>query len=195
MERVFESLAAKIRSLSESRCVNQKYVWPGFDPMNPNPRRFFKTLGIEYDGELFIRYPVKITFSPCSMMELIQSERMLGAALPVDYQQLMLQFGPVHLPGKANVIIEPPQKALRTTRARWCWCDEARPPCVLAISSYNLTSDGNSIGFIRNGDVFGPEIHEFDHERVNAGADPRAWARKTGDSLATFLVEYLDGQP
>jgi hypothetical protein len=168
------------------------YVWPGFDPMNPNPAKFFKKLGIKFDGVLFISYPVKKTFSPCSEEELIQQERILGVELPEDYKQVLKQFGPVHLPGEANVIIESPQEALKTTRA--AWCHKGKPLSVLAISSFNLTSDGNSIGFIRNGKSFAPEIYEFDHELVHNGDDPRAWTKKAGASLAEFLLEYLDGQ-
>jgi len=192
MSQAFNSLAAKIRSLSEVRCENQIYAWPGFDPMNPDPERFFKKLGIDFDGILFISYPVKLTFSPLSSEELSQYERFLSAEIPVDYKLLLQQFGPVHLPGKANIIIESPQEALKTTRAVWCY--EGTPLSVLAISSYNSTSDGNSIGFIRNGDAFEPEVYEFDHELIHNGGDPRVWTRKVGDSLAEFLLEYLDSQ-
>jgi hypothetical protein len=191
MSRAFDSLAAKISSLSEARCENQMYVWPGFDPMNPNPGKFFKKLGIKFDGDLFISYPVKITFAPLSKEELVHQERLLGIELPLDYKLLLQRFGPVHLPGGANIIIESPQEALKTTRAAWCY--EGKPLSVLAISSYNRTSDGNSIGFIRNGNSFGPEIYEFDHELVHNEDDPKAWTKKAGDSLAEFLLEYLDG--
>ncbi|QDU30171.1 hypothetical protein ETAA8_52900 [Anatilimnocola aggregata] len=167
------------------------YVWPGFDPANPKPAKFFKNLGIKFDGVLFISYPVKMTFLPLAKDELIQQERLLGAELPADYKDLLQQFGPVHLPGVANIIIESPQDALQTTHSKWCYDGT---PLVLAISAYNLTSDGNSIGYLRNGESFGPEIYEFDHERFYNGGDPSAWTRKIGDSLADFLLEYLEGQ-
>lgn len=192
MSGAFDSLAVKIRSLGEACCENQMYVWPGFDPTHPNPRGFFKKLGIKFDGVLFIRYPVEKTFAPLSREELDQHERSLGVHLPVDYKQLLQQFGPVHLPGEANIIIEPPQEALKTTHAAWCY--EGTPLSVLAISSYNLTSDGNSLGFIRNGEMFDPEVYEFDHELFHNGDDPHLWTKKVGDSLADFLLEYLNGQ-
>jgi hypothetical protein len=192
MSQALDSLIAKIHSLSEKRCKNQMYVWPGFDPMDPDPGKFFKRLGIKFDGSLFISYPVKMTFAPLSKEELIQQERSLGVQLPDDYKELLQQFGPVHLPGSADVILQSPQEALASTRAAWCY--QGKPLSVLSISSYNRTSDGNSIGFIRKGNLFGPEIYEFDHELLYHGDDPNLWTRKAGDSLAEFLLEYLNGQ-
>lgn len=168
------------------------YVWPGFDPVDPNPGSFFKQRGIEFDGTLFIRYPVKRTFSPLSEDQLDQQEQFLGATLPQDYRQLLQQFGPVHLPGKAAIIIKPPDEAIRTTRAAWCY--EDTPLSVLAISGYNRTCDGNSIGFIRSGGLFQPEVYEFNHELRYDGDDLHLWTRKVGDSLADFLLEYLNRQ-
>ena len=190
MSQAFNSLAAKIRSLSEARCENQMYVWPGFDPMDPNPKKFFKKLGINFDGDLFISYPVKMTFAPLSKEELTRQEQILGAELPDDYIHLLQEFGPVHLPGAGKVIMESPLEALRSTRA--VWCEEGKPLSVLAVSTYNRTSDGNSIGFVRKGNSFGPEIYEFDHELVYSGEDPAHWTNKAGDSLAGFLLEYLN---
>lgn len=191
MSQVFDSLVAKIRSLSEARCENQMYVWPGFDPMDPSPGKFFKKLGISFDDGLFISYPVKMTFAPLSKEELARQEHVLGAELPDDYRHLLQEFGPVHLPGAANVIMKSPLEALQSTRDVWCY--EGKPLSVLAISSYNRTSDGNSIGFIRKGNSFGPEIYEFNHDLVYSGDDPTLWTRKAGDSLAGFLLEYLNG--
>lgn len=192
MPSTLDSLIAKIRASGDAYCENQMYVWPGFDPTDPNPRAFFKDLGIKFDGGLFIRYPVKKTFSPLSGNQLDQQERSLGVTLPADYKQLLQHVGPVHLPGKATIIIETPQEALNTTRQVWCY-EDARLS-VLAISSYHQTSDGNSIGFIRSGNLFRPEIYEFDHELFRNGADPSLWTRKVGDSLAVFLLEYLSRQ-
>ena len=192
MSRKFDSLAEKIRSIGEVYCENQMYVWPGFDPEDPNPRKFFKKLGIKFDGDLYIRYPVKKTFSPIAGDQLDQQERSSGLAIPDDYRQLLEQFGPVHLPGNANIVINSLQEAIETTRA--CWCYKCDSLSALAISSYNQTSDGNSIGFIRIGDSFQSEIYEFDHELVYQGKDPRLWTRKVGDSLADFLLKYLNQQ-
>ncbi|MFN0020166.1 MAG: hypothetical protein ACKVP0_18045 [Pirellulaceae bacterium] len=192
MSRKFDSLAEKIRSIGEVYCENQMYVWPGFDPKDPNPRRFFKKLGIEFDGDLFIRYPVKKTFSPIPGDQLDQQERSSGLKIPDDYRQLLQQFGPVHLPGKANIAINSLQEAIKTTRLFWCY--EGTALSALAISSFNQTSDGNSIGFIRIGDSLQSEVYEFDHELVYQGKDPRLWTRKVGDSLADFLLKYLNEQ-
>jgi len=189
MSRAFDSLAEKIRSIGEEYCENQIYVWPGFDREDPNPKKYFKKLGIKFDGDLFIRYPVKKTFSPVSAEQLDQQEHALGVTLPNDYKQLLQHFGPVHIPGNAYIVIEPLQKAIQKSRG---WCREGTPLSVLAISSYYQTCDGNSIGFIRSGEVFGPEIFEFGHELVHEGDDPRLWTRKLGDSLAEFLLEYLN---
>jgi hypothetical protein len=190
MSSTFDSLVAKIRSIGEAYCENQMYVWPGFDPLDPKPRSFFKNRGIKFDGDLFIRYLVKQTFSPLSEDQLDLQEHSLGVILPVDYKQLLQHFGPVHLPGKANIIIKSPEEAIKTTLATWCY--EGTPLSVLAISSYNQTSDGNSIGFIRSGDRFQPEIYEFDHELYRHGDNPGLWTRKVGESLADFLLEYLN---
>ena len=189
MSRKFDSLAERIRSLGDAFCENQMYVWPGFDPEDPNPRKFFRKLGIKFDGDLFIRYPVKKTFSPISGDQLNQQERSLGLKIPDDYRQLLQQFGPVHLPGNANIVINSLQEAVKTSRG---WCFKSASLSVLAISSYDLTSDGNSIGFIRSGDLFQPEVYEFDHELVSLEDDPRLWTRKLGDSLADFLLDYLN---
>ena len=189
MSSKFDSLAEKIRSIGEVECENQMYVWPGFDPEDPNPKRFFKKLEIKFDGDLFIRYPVKKTFSPIPAEQLNRQERALGVTLPDDYRQLLQQFGPVHLPGNANIVIDSLEDAIKTSRARWC--HKGKALSALAISSYNLTSDGNSIGFIRSVDVFQSEVYEFDHELVHQGNDPRLWTKKVGKSLADFLLEYL----
>ena len=190
MSSTFDSLVAKIRSISEACCENQMYVWPGFDPLDPNPKSFLKNRGIKFDGNLFIRYLVKQTFSPLSEDQLDQQERSLGVRLPVEYKQLLQHFGPVHLPGKAKIIIKSPEEAIKATRAAWSY--EGTPLFVLAISSFNERSDGNSIGFIRSGDRFQAEIYEFDHELYRPGDNPGLWTRKVGESLADFLLEYLN---
>jgi hypothetical protein len=92
MPTSFDSLIAKIRSIADAYCENQMYVWPDFDPTDPNPRAFFRKRGIKFDGDLFIRYPVKKTFSPLSGGELDHEERSLGVALPADYKQLLQQY-------------------------------------------------------------------------------------------------------
>jgi hypothetical protein len=184
-----ETAIARINAVSSDLCESQMYAWPGFNPMNPDPDRFFAQEGIEFDGLLFIRYPVKRTFNPIPRAQLEDEERVVGATLPSDYRLLLEEFGTFHLPGKAKVAIESPAEALRTTRA--CWCYEGKQLSVLAISAYNATSDGNAIGFVRQGDSFGMALYEFDHERLYQGDDPSLWTTKISDSLADFVVEYL----
>lgn len=189
MSDSFDSLAAMIRSMSDEYCENQMYLWDGFDPMDPNPKAFFRKCKIEFDGELFIRYPVKRTFDPIPQTELAHQENFLGIELPTDYKQLLLEFGQVHLPGKAKIIIESPEQALKTTRRGWC--GEGQPLSALAISRYNMWSDGNSIGFLRYGDKFQSAVYEFDHELRYKGDDPSLWSKQVGESLAEFLLGYL----
>jgi len=52
MSSSLDALISKVRSISDEYCENQMYVWPGFDPMDPNPKSFFKKHGIKFDGEL-----------------------------------------------------------------------------------------------------------------------------------------------
>jgi hypothetical protein len=185
-----QSLLDKIRSIADEHCESQMYCWPGFDPMDPNPKKFFKKLGIEFDGDLFIRYPVKKTFSPMSAQKIAEEEREIGVNLPLEYKTILSEFGGVHLPGNANVAIETPLEALRTTRGAWCY--EGKRLSVLAVSSYNRASDGNSVGFIRLDSEFSPVVYEFDHELLYHGDDPSLWTRRVADSLADFLLDYLN---
>jgi hypothetical protein len=189
MADTLEAAIARIHAVGNEFCESQMYDWPGFTPRDPDPARFFKQEGIEFDGVLFIRYPVKKTFKPVPRNQIEEEERSVGATLPSDYKRLIENFGAFHLPGKANVAFESPAEALKTTRARWCYA--GKPLSVLAISKYHATSDGNSLGFIREGDSFGMSLYEFDHERVHVGDDPSLWTRKIGDSLADFVLEYL----
>lgn len=190
MPEDLDRLIEQIRAIGDEYCENQMYWWPEFNPREDDPDAFFKEQGIKFDGELFIRYRVKRTFRPIPAAELGQQEQALGVALPHDYKVLLQQFGPLHLPGRACIALESPKEALRTTRGRWC--NEDKPLSVLAISPYWETSDGNSIGFIRNGDAFQPAVYEFNHELVYEGDDPTLWSVRRGDSLAEFLLEYLN---
>lgn len=190
MPNILDSLIARIRSIGDEYCENQMSVWPGFNPTDCDPEEFFRERGIEFDGLLFIRYPVKTTFNPIPIARIEDEERSLGVTLPSDYKVLLQQFGEFHLPGNASIRIESPLEALRTTR--WAWCYGDRPLSALAISSYDATSDGNSIGFVRNGDSFQREIYEFNHELVYQGDSPSLWTKKISNCLAEFLFDYLD---
>ena len=182
-------LKEKIRSIANEYCESQMYCWPEFTPM-ANPKKFFRKLGIEFDGVLFIRYPVKKTFCPMMVEKIMEEEEKIGVLLPTEYKSLLEEFGGVHLPGNANVAIDTPMEALRNTRGTWCY--EGKPLSVLAISSYNLDADGNSIGFIRKGSEFSPVLYEFDHELVYKGDDPSLWSRPLAETLSDFLLSYLE---
>lgn len=190
MSNSLEAAIRKIDALGNEYCVNQMYRWPGFDPRHPDPATFFSAGRIEFDGDLFIRYRVKETFNPLSVERIEAEEGMVGASLPNDYKVLLQTFGEFHLPGAAGICIESPAKALKTTRGTWRY--EGEPLRALAISSYNDTSDGNSIGFIRDGDSFQPALFELCHELRSRGDDPSLWTKKLGDSLSDFLLEYLE---
>jgi hypothetical protein len=189
MSRNLNALVSKIRSLSEEFCENQMYVWPGFDVNDPNPRKFFKKYGIEFDGELFIRYPVKRTFNPIPAKQLERQEKAMGAILPGDYKTLLLEFGTFHLPGNAGIMMKSPRDALKTTQSAWCFGE--MPLSALAISPYSQSSDGNSIGFLSKGAAFQRGLYEFQHDLRFQGDDPSLWTRKVSNSLADFLLQYL----
>jgi hypothetical protein len=182
-------LIEKIRSIAHVFCESQMYCWPGFNPAEDDPEEFFSQQGIEFDGILMVRYPVKRTFQPMSVKQIEKEERLVGVALPDDYKALLHEFGPVHLPGPAEIIIETPSNARELTRNYWC--RNSKPLSVLAISAYHAHSDGNSIGFVREGNAFLPFVYEFDHELVRKDNDPSEWTKRIGDSLATFLLDYL----
>lgn len=77
------------------------------------------------------------------------------------------------------------------TQQLWCY-EEGQPLRVLAISAYNVTSDGNSIGFVRDGNSFQDTVFEFNHELGYKGDDPSFWATKISDCLADFVIDYLE---
>jgi hypothetical protein len=56
MSNSLEAVIERIRFIGDDSCVNQMYIWPGFDPIDPDPAAFFRERGIDFDGELFIRY-------------------------------------------------------------------------------------------------------------------------------------------
>jgi hypothetical protein len=183
-------LADKIRSIANDYCESQMYCWPGFDPMDPDPGAFFHKLGIEFDGDLFIRYPVKNTFSPMTHEAILEEEDKVGLLLPMDYKLLLAEFGSVQLPGAANIAIMSPIEAMKSTRSMFC--SDGKPLIALAISSYNQEADGKSIGFIRDGSEFSSIIYQFDHELAYKGDEPSLWSKPLAESLSEFLLGYLE---
>lgn len=189
MSNSLEAAIQKIHAIADVVCENQMYFWPGFDPLDDDPAKFFRKHKIEFDGDLFIRYPVKATFHPLTKSQIEKEERELGFTLPSDYKTLLQTFGEFHLPGTASICLNAPAAALQSTHSQWCEPDE--PLCVLAISSYWQSSDGNSIGYVRAGDALGCELFEFNHELRYEGNDPVLWSKRISNSLADFVLEYL----
>lgn len=183
------SAIAKIRSVANKYCENQMYMWPDFDGLDPNPDLFFAKRGIEYDGSLFIRYPVKKTFDPISRDQIEAEERLLDVSLPEDYKILLETFGEFHLPGDCVVCLNAPMNALELTRE--CWCRGDAPLQALAISQYWKTGDGNCIGYVSRGNKFGPGLFEFDHELTNDDGNPSTFAKPLANSLCEFVCSYI----
>ena len=179
---------AKIRSVGHVICENQGHVFPDYDHMNCDATTVCERLGIPFTDDLFLAYPAERTFHPISESEVVEEEDELGVQLPDDYKKLLMVFGEFHLPGKAAICFERPLRAAYTTQGAW-QVDENFS--ALAISSYNVDSDGNSIGFIRRNDRFGDEVFEFKHELRYHGNDPALWTNKLAGSLAEFIVNYL----
>lgn len=187
-----ETAIALISSIGDEYCENQAYIFPEYDPSECDATALCKRLGIPFTDDLMIRYPANRTFKPLTHKAIAQEERALGATLPSDYKTLLETFGEFHLPGDESLCFKVPAAAARSTQQNWT---QQLPLSALAISSYHKTSDGNCIGFIRNGPNFGDELFEFDHELVYQGEDPKLWSRKLADSLSAFLVGYLRRKP
>ena len=177
-----------IRSVGDKFCENQAYIFPEYDPSACDATALCKRLRIPFTDDLMIRYPASRTFNPLTRKAIAQEEKALGTTLPSDYKTLLETFGEFHLPGRESLCFEGPAAAAKLTQQYWA---QEQPLNALAISSYHKTSDGNCIGFIRNGSKFGDELFEFDHELVYQGEDPRLWTKKLADSLSTFLAKYL----
>ena len=182
-----EDAIAKIRSVGHIMCENQGHVFPDYDHMNGDATAVCERLGIPFTDDLFIEYPTERTFFPIDETEIAQEERELGVRLPTDYKRLLNVFGEFHLPGNAVICIEAPLRAAYTSRGAW-QIDESLN--ALAVSSYNVNSDGNSIGFLRQGERFGDEIFEFNNELRYHGDDPKLWTTRLAGYLAEFIVSY-----
>lgn len=180
---------AKIRSIGHLICENQGHVFPDYDHMNCDATAVCERLGIPFTDDLFLAYPADRTFAPISEAEITQEEAELGVQLPDGYKRLLIAFGEFHLPGNAAICIERPLRAAYTSQGAWQVDENLN---ALAISSYNVNSDGNGIGFIRRNDRFGEEVFEFNHELRYHGDDPTLWTKKLAGSLAEFVVSYVD---
>ena len=178
-----------IRSVGDEHCENQAYIFPDYDPMECDATALCQRLGIPYTDDINIRYPANRTFLPIDPDLIAQQESQIGITLPHDYKTLLETLGAVHLPGHANVCIDSPADAVDTTRGYWL--AEPAPLSLLAISTYNETSDGDAIGFRYDGDRFGDAVYKFDHELVNGDDGPENCATKIAYSLGEFITEYL----
>jgi hypothetical protein len=184
-----DEAVARIRGVADVYCENQVYVFPDYDHENYDATKVCKRLGIPVSDELFLRYPAGRTFKPLLQKSIEAGERALKAKLPADYKELLRQFGEFHLPGEEVICFDGPEAAARATRG--CWIFEG-PLTALAISSYHKTADGDSIGFLRTGEMFGDDLFHFQHELRKDGSDPRQWSRKIASSLSEFIVGHLD---
>ena len=184
-----EDAIATVRAFGHVVCENQGHVFPDYDHMNCDATAVCERLGIPFTDDLFLAYPAERTFDPIDEAEIDAEQDELGVKLPTDYKRLLAEFGELHLPGTAAICFERPLRAVYTSQGAW-QIDETLS--ALAISSYNVDSDGNSIGFIRRNDRFGDEVFEFNHELRYHGDDPTLWTKKLAGSLAEFIVNYLN---
>jgi len=180
---------AKIRAVGHVVCENQGQVFPDYDHMNCDATAVCERLGIPSTDDLFLQYPAERTFDSIDEAEIDAEEEELGIKLPSDYKRLLTEFGEFHLPGTAAICFERPVRAVYTTQGA-LQIDENLS--ALAISSYNVDADGNSIGFIRHNDRFGDAVFEFNHELRYHSDDPTMWTKKLAGSLAEFIVNYLN---
>ena len=183
-----EDAIAKIRSVGHVICENQGHVFDDYDHMNSDATAVCERLGIPFTDDIILAYPAERTFAPISEAEIAEEEEEIGVRLPEDYKQLLIAFGEFHLPGDAEICFQSPLNAAYNSQGQW-QVDENLS--VLAITSYNVDTDGNSIGFIRREDRYGDELFEFDHERRYHGDDPALWSKKLAGSLSEFIVQYL----
>lgn len=178
-----------IRSVGDEYCENQAYIFPDYDPMECDATALCDRLGIPYTDDIIIRYPASRTFAPIEADIIAQQEAEIGITLPQDYKTLLETLGEVHLPGHANVCIDSPANAVRTTRGYWI--AEPAPLTMLAISTCNDTSDGDAIGFLLDGTRFGDAIFKFDHELIYGDDGPEKCSTQIASSLGEFIAQYL----
>jgi hypothetical protein len=190
MDNQIERVLKCIGRVADEICERQMYCFPGFDPETDDPTDFFAARGIEFDGELFVRFPTSQLFAPIPKADLLAEAKTLGLTLPADYVEILSTFGSFTPPG--NDIWSP---VLRPTEA----CSFATgygypeiPIAALAIADFNNVSDGNAIGFLCDRGVVEPTLFRFEHENQFDPDEPRANVKPIADSLAEFLISYLE---
>ena len=192
MPNTVETAIAKINSVGERLCENQAYYFDDYDPEVGDVPALCNRLGIPATDDIVIEYPANRTFSPLPESEIAAYEEAVGASLPWDYKRLLAMFGTFHLPGRVSFCLYSPSSAISATCGGW-WFDDPLTMPVLAISPYHQHSDGDSIGFLRSGSEFAPWLHVFKHELRHHGDDPSQWSERVADSLADFVISYIDG--
>jgi len=191
MSATIDIAIAKIKGIGDRLCENQVYCFDDYDPETEDPTELCRRLGIPVTDDIVIEYPAAKTFSPISESSIAELSRELGAALPEDYTRLLAEFGAFHLPGQCAICFHSPDSALSCTCGQWDFDDPSTAP-VLAISDYHKECDGDSIGFLRAGESFAPAVYVFKHELRFEGDDPKLWTEKLAESLAEFIVSYID---
>ncbi|MFN3153432.1 SMI1/KNR4 family protein [Bremerella sp.] len=188
MTRAIDLAIDRIRAIGSHVCENQVYVFDDYDPHECDPTAVCQRLGIPYSDELFLSYPAERTFDPIPWAQIEAEEQQLGATLPDDYKTLLATFGRFHLPGRASICLRSPVDSSEVGQDAWSIPENG----ILAISNYMQESDGNMIGFIRNGEQFAPELYEFSLDLRWMTSSDQPWQIKRADSLADFVIQYLD---
>src|SRR5688572_18231073 len=85
MDNRIERVIKCIRGAADVICERQMYCYPGFDPELHDPIDFFAAQGIDFDGELFVRFPTSRLFAPIPKTDLLAEAKTLGLTLPSDY--------------------------------------------------------------------------------------------------------------
>jgi hypothetical protein len=186
-----ESAIARINSVRNRLCHAQIYCFDDYDPATGDATALCNRLGIPVIDDIVVQFPVEATFAPLARSQIAMLEMDIGSRLPDDYKRLLAEFGPLYLPGKADIGFYSPEVVIKRTCRGWRFDNPATMP-VLSISAYHCHCDGDSIGFIREGNSFGPELYRFKHERRSDGDEPTKWTERLAGSLAEFILSYIE---
>ncbi len=178
----------RIRAVGSQLCENQVYVFDDYDPEAGDATAVCQRLGIAYTDDLFLEYPAEQTFDPMPVEQIEAEEKQIGVTLPDDYKTLLATFGKFHLPGQASFCLKAPVDAAQESE-QFSVPDNG----ILVISSFTDQSDSTMIGFVRDGDHFAPQLYLFDMGLRWMDDPDYPWQTQTADSLAEFVIRYLDG--
>lgn len=199
MQNELDLAIAKIRSVGDRMCWAQVY---SFDDCEVDPEtgiadatNVCKRLGIPYSDDVILEFPAKSTFAGHAQSDVRELEQALQATVPADYFRLMTEFGSFRLPGDDDIGFYSPRTIVACEGLPWELGHIASWP-VLAISFFHRDSDGDCIGFLRETEAkFGSPLYLFRHEERYLGDDPKLWSERIADSLAEFLIDYIDQLP